>query len=504
MTLRERRFHARLECELALAEQVGAALLMGVPPMPLLRGVACSAAEIWMHTGQSRMRTVRKDLRHEFAVPLQACVQDGEGLPVCDQPCTLALITELPPQHPEDALERALSIVADEGTVLLLVPARSAGADARLRRLLEAACGGESRALPDAPEGMLALSGRRRCAVLLEGAAPQPELPVSCLVTTQGAEEDLESTLVDLALRQHYRPQEIFVLDLGGERVLKLEASELVARSAVPIAVFPKHGSTAAAALQDALGGVQGRFVHCCHAGARMAPHALTTLGMRLENSEASAFVMGSSAVSASDGWLRDEQWQLEPKDRRLCAARRFPVEAVLWRTDALRRAGGFDETLAPYSARNAALRLAASAGWVECDAVVAGHRSVSAAPQAEVPWRALLELALTLTTDPRSRTLLELRLSRAQAVLDHARTATDADILLNAQALQQLGRSAAALPLLAPLVARGLSSAAALSFAMHAGGEADREFARLVEALRCEGAEYAAWLISAEAPPAC
>ena len=498
-------FFMRIEAELALSDQNGPAFVFGVPERAVLHGLAGSAAEIVLHCGQGRLRELRKSLRESFAVPLHGCPQDGEGLPVYDQPCATCVVADLPMQGAEDALERALSMVADGGAVWLLLPRRSAGAEARLRRLLEAACHGTVESVADAPAEMFALRARRCCTVTLECVDEQPAaLPVSCIVVTRGAELGLEETLVDLVLRQHYRPMEVFVLDLGGASELDAALFGLAERSTVPVALFLKHGAAEATALQDAIGGVQGRFVHWCHAGARLAPHLLTTLGMALEREDGCALAMAESAREQNGSWSAHRA--IAPSAlARVSSSERFASEAVLWSSAAVRAAAGPNAAFGAFASRELAWRLLQQQRGVCLPAVVAGHSA--AAPAADASsWQKVQQ---ALRPDPKGlaiplelQALIHLRCGDAAWVTEHIQGDAVPHLLLRSQALLHLGRGPEAEAILRHPLLCEHAAAATLLLAQRCAADGAAAYSALVLALQAAGVDDACWLLEMASAP--
>lgn len=489
---------------MALSAQTGPAFLFGVPDEAVLRGVAASASELVMHCGQSRLREIRSGLRDTFAVALHGCTKDGEGLPVYDQPCATCVISELPQRGAEDALERALSMLADGGDVWLFVPRRTSGAEARLRRFMDAACGGNVNIVAGAPADMLALHGVRSCAVICENAEEQPPaLPVSAIVLTHGAEVGLEETLVDLVLRQHFPPLEVFVLDLGRGPALDADLFGLAQRSSVPLAVFPKHDVAVADALHDALGGVRGRFVHWCRAGSRLAPHLLTTLGLAMERSDKCAVVFGRSAAHV------DGQWNLvheaaEHGPTHLLSSTRFAAEATLWKKTALRACAAPNPAFGIYCERELAWRLLQRHAHASVGVVVAGHNTAPSSHHGHELWQSFLRATLPdlLAESTELQALAHLKCHDAPWVLEHVSEDSSAQRLLRAQALLQSGNAAAAQAALEATELQGHPAACALRVALACSAAGATAFSALVAAMQIAGVEDALWLLDGAPPP--
>lgn len=454
----ERTFLRQLGAELALFGECGPAFLHGAPADWILEGVASSASEIVVHAGERRVREIRRQLRSTHPVAVVGCARDGQGLPVHDQVASTGIISELPERESADALERALSMLGDGAEVVLVLPRRGRAEEGRLQRMMAAACGGNAAAIPGAPGTLFALRGRRVTTVSVESTgAAAPTLPVSAIVLTAG-DDGIESTLTDLLLRQHYTPAEVFVLDLGGSKPLDEKLHGIPARSATRVAVFPKHGATIVAALEDALGGAKAPFVHWCRAGERLAPHALAQLGMALE---AAPLAMAAVAACALlTGETIDEVLPAATNLEQLLAQRQFPAASALWRTGRLRDAG-----IPGGSADHIALELAwrhGAEGLVRSPGVLAGTSSQGLKDE---EWRAFLG-ACPVPPGAASRELaahIALQCGRAEEALVLAAEAGPRAVLVRAQALLRLGRHAEAVLLLEDALRSGHAEAALL-----------------------------------------
>ncbi len=438
-----RAFLRRLSAELSLFGECGPAFLHGAPAPELLEGVASSASELIVHAGDRRVRETRRQLRVTHPVAVVGCARDGQGLPVHDQVASTGLISELPERESADALERALSMLGDGADVVLVLPRRGRAEEGRLQRMMAAACGGEVVPVPGAPSSLFALRGRRVTTVTVESTgAVAPTLPVSAIVVTEG-DDGLEATLTDLLLRQHYTPLEVFVLDLGGAKPLDEKLHGIPARSATRVAVFPKHGASLAAALEDALGGVKAPFVHWCRAGERLAPHALAQLGMALEAAPDAAAAVADTAILEGDS-IGDVILAATSFEQ-LLAARQFPTASVLWRTERLRASG-----IPGGSADRLALELAwqhAAQGLARCPGVLAGTNGIGLRG---AEWHGFLaECAVPAGVCPELAAHIALQRGQAEEALQLAAGAGPRALLVRVQALLALGKREQAMALL-------------------------------------------------------
>ncbi len=342
---------AALAAELAFGDESGPALVIGAPSPAIMAGLLASASSLTMVASARAVREARRQFGDLAPARISAARVDGNGRPVFSESFRIALIAELPKHEPLEILEQALLSVADEGSVWCHLE-RGQGPEARIEKLFAAATGQTTLVPAWASADRLVLHGQRRAPLQTAEASEAPGvLPLSVIVVARGPASGIEELLCDVLLKQHWPPREVFVLDLSRSDGPSLppDLFGFAEQSASKLVLLQNPEEDTAAAINDALGGIEGDYVAILSEHDRIAPNHLAALGLFLENHPELGAVRSETVEWDSrnqPGWRSRPTAELLHPVRSLMAGHSLAPASVLYRTTTLRTLRGFDPTL--------------------------------------------------------------------------------------------------------------------------------------------------------------